>query len=558
MNKVNLKQVKKQYNITLHKVNRELLSEIPNDYLISLNRSIDSIDELVIEIPNISIDKSDYRLNENYIYNNLKKERLICIDDSEYFVIKDIEITINGNYEVKKITAYSLEVKLSKIDISIEDTGIYLDKEDLDLGIINLNEYMYDETGWRFAYIEDIVRYDIDEDGVKTDKLRWQESVNLSWYDFITKNIQEEYGCVAIFDTYKKEISLYDIDSFGDNLQIVLGFDNYIKNLVKEESTNDIITRLKLVGCEELDIISHNPTGYDYIENYSYFINNGEMSHELIDAMHKYNQIVEFRSSIWSNLVEFKNKKNKELLKVKSELFEIYETISAYKSMKDRYAALNDIENEVIMSSKITKLNDRRTILEVELEDLEYFIEDTDLKIHEINILCRKETATDEDGNLIFNDTLLNELKEFIYYDTYSNDSFIQAKDLIEAGKRELKFRSIPTYSYSIDLVNFLKRAYMHPNRKEWNGELGLGDIVSIYNKETQEESFLYFVGYIQNFKDGALSIDLSNKKMKNNNIKNIADLLGSAKRSLETIVNKRYLWNKQKYNRINLNQEVL
>jgi hypothetical protein len=98
----------------------------------------------------------------------------------------------------------------------------------------------------------------------------------------------------------------------------------------------------------------------------------------------------------------------------------------------------------------------------------------------------------------------------------------------------------------------------MHPDRQAWRGQIGLGDIISIYNNSTGKEDLIYFVGYTQDIKSDNLSIELSNKKLKNNNFRNIADLLGAAKRSMETISSKRYLWNKQKYNRINLEQEVL
>ena len=189
---------------------------------------------------------------------------------------------------------------------------------------------------------------------------------------------------------------------------------------------------------------------------------------------------------------------------------------------------------------------------------METDIDNLELEIHRINILCKRETATDEHGNLIFNDILLDELKDFVYYDTYTNDSFLKVEDLISAGERELSFKCIPTYSYKIDVANFLKRVYMHPDRQAWRGQIGLGDIISIYNNSTGKEDLIYFVGYTQDIKSDNLSIELSNKKLKNNNFRNIADLLGAAKRSMETISSKRYLWNKQKYNRINLEQEVL
>ena len=440
----------------------------------------------------------------------------------------------------------------------MEDVGIYLTSEDIDLGIINLDEYMYQETGWKFGYIDDKVKYDINPDGTKTYKLRWQESIIISWHDFLTKNIQESFECIVMFDTFSKKVNLCHIDNFGDNLQLVLSFDNYIKTLVKEESTGDIVTRMNLVGNEEMDIVGATPTGYSYLEDYSYFINNGEMSDELTYAILKYQNMITVRRKTWNDLISLKQEKQSKLIELKTELFEVYETIKAYQSVKDRYNALKDTVNEAITIAEITKENDARVILEVNVGEVETDIDNLELEIHRINILCKRETATDEHGNLIFNDKLLDELKDFVYYDTYTNDSFLKVEDLISAGERELSFKCIPTYSFKIDVANFLKRVYMHPDRLAWRGQIGLGYIISIYNISTGKEDLIYFVGYTQDIKLDNLSIELSNKKLKNNNFRNIADLLGAAKRSMETISSKRYLWNKQKYNRINLEQEVV
>ncbi|MGO0916433.1 hypothetical protein ACTPEM_25500, partial [Clostridioides difficile] len=42
---------------------------------------------------------------------------------------------------------------------------------------------------------------------------------------------------VVQFDTYNKKVNLYDIDSFGDNIELVLTYDNYIKSNKKTNST---------------------------------------------------------------------------------------------------------------------------------------------------------------------------------------------------------------------------------------------------------------------------------------------------------------------------------
>ena len=195
----------------------------------------------------------------------------------------------------------------------------------------------------------------------------------------------------------------------------------------------------------------------------------------------------------------------------------------------------------------------KKVILEVAVKRLEEDIENLQASIDEIIILCKRETATDNNGSLIFNEKLLSELKEYVYCETYSNDAFLEVEDLINAGKRKLELSSVPTVSYSIDVVNFLKRIVRIGNRQEWNGDLSLGDIVACYNYDTEEEELVYLTGFSQNLKDDTLELTLSNKKFKEHGTRTISDLLGKAERSMKTLTSKRYLWNKQKYNRINL-----
>ena len=87
---------------------------------------------------------------------------------------------------------------------------------------------------------------------------------------------------------------------------------------------------------------------------------------------------------------------------------------------------------------------------------IERELKELDIKINRLNKLCRRETSEDEAGNLLFNENLLSELKDYIYYDTYSDDSFVDANELIKTGKHILESKCKPTVEFSIDSVNFV------------------------------------------------------------------------------------------------------
>lgn len=556
INSINIKKLNNNFDITLCKVNREVIGNIPVEWMDSISRSINDIDEVEFTIPSHIMDRLTFRRIKNPLYDMVKDERLICLNDEEYFVIKEDEYSFSTNQ--KTIKAYSLEYKLSKIDIKVEDVGFYLIGSEEDNDIYSLSDYMKQETGWSIGYVDDSIRYYTDSEGIQHETLRWQESVNKRWYDFLTQDIAESFGCVCVFDTKNKLVNLYDVKTIGEEIQIYLSNDNYIKDLKRTYSSSDIVTRLFLEGSEEMDIIGATVTGYPYIENFSYFLENEEMSKELAYALDIYSKRVAEHNITWKELANEKATKSTTLRDKQYTLYGIYEEIRALNSMVKVYESKNDEENKAICISKITELNDKKVILENEIKTLEDEIIALQSSINEINILCKKETATDYDGHLIFNEILLNELKEFVYCDTYSNDSFLNVEDLIEAGERELSLKCKPTENYNLGIVDFTKRIIDNKFRKHWNGTLSLGNIIILYDEELDKEVMLFFTGYTLRPNDNeGLELTISNKKIREDNTRTIADYLQDAKRSYQMVNSKMYLLNKQKYNRINLERGV-
>ena len=555
MKRIFIDKLNREFKLELCKVNKDVVCSIPKSCLSSLTRSLTEIDKMEIVI-NKYITGLDGKTILNPLWKEVKEERLICLNDSEYFVIKINSFKSSEN--TLSITAHSLEYKLGKIDITLEDTAFYLMSSDEENYIYNLNDYMYSETGWKFGYIDDSVRYDISGE-TKTDKLRIFASVDKRWYDFLTDDISAAFNCLVVFDTYNKIVLLYDANSVAENVQIYLSHDNYIKSLERTSSTDSLVTRMYLVGNEEMDIISSVVTGYPYVEDYSYFIDNEEMSEELIYALSKYSDMVEIRQPIWEDLVKTKNAKMETSFVKKNELYVIYEEIKALQSIKDSYKINGDVQNEVLVMAQITEKMDKQIILEIEIKDLEEEIAYLQESIYNINELCKRETATDENGSLIFNTNTLDELKEFIYCETFSNDSFLDVKDLIDAGKRELSLSCYPSISYTLDIENFMSRVIKEKFRLQWQGDIGLGDIVILYDEDLDKEVFLFLTDYTQRpNEDNGLDITLSNKKYQDKNLRTIADKLKEGSLAMRSLKKKSYIFNDVKYNRINITKDQI
>ena len=554
-----INEIKDKYTILLHKVNEEVIGELQEGCLISIKNSMNEIGEINLEVHKYYMNQYT-KQKETYIYyEEIKVERMISLDGA-FYVIKSVRE--DTKRDCKEVVAYSKEKKLEKNNIVVEDLGFYLQDEDEENAIFNLGDYMYQETGWRFGHIDDSIKYN--EDGEP--KMRWQESVDESWLDYLNKNVSTQFSCYVHFDNAKQLVNLYDTSSYGENLNIELSYDNYLKSLEKESSSSDLITKLRLVGNEEECIISDcTITGLDYIEDYSYFIENREMSDELINALNTYYAVVEGKVDEWKKLRENKVAYEIELIDKKTRELIVITTISALKKNYEFYinrvgtdddslGLYAEMANEALLEWDEYRKEEKK--LYEEIQTLELQIDATRAAIDEINILCRKESAMDNNERLIFTDELLDELKKFIYSDTFNDDSYYDAEEMIKDGEKKLSILCKPTRTWSIDVVDFTSRIIDNGFRQHWNGVLGLGDIICLYDEEDDTEEFVYLVGYEKDYKNKSLTLTLSNKKESEDVVRYINDWLKIVKSNNKLMTRSRRLLNAQRYSRININRD--
>lgn len=475
-----INEIKDQYEILLHKVNEEVIGQLPMTFLIDISNSLNEVNKITLSINKYYLDLVNKKRKIYSLYDEIKSERIISLDGSMY-VIK--EISEDDKHGIRSVVAYSKEKKLEKINISVEDIGFYLQDADEENDLYSLDAYLYEETGWRFGHIDDSVKYNNVSGGDRKPKMRWQESVDTSWLDYLKKNVTTQFNCYVDFDTKNQLINLYDISSFGENLNICLSYDNYIKSLEKSTSTSDIVTKLILVGNENECIVSEaTVTGENFIENYSYFIENNEMSQELINALNIYYRVVEERQEKWKSLRDQKLKNQAELTDKKTIEKVLIEDMKMLEVNIKFYESKIGTEEDItgtyteLLAKAIKEYNEKKELEKTtysRIRELEVLIDDANRQMEELNKLCKKKTATDNSGRLIFNEKLLNELKKFIFSDTFTDDSFYSAEEILDVGKKKLDILCKPTKTWDIDIVDFTSKLISNNFRKQWNGVVG-------------------------------------------------------------------------------------
>ena len=554
-----IRGAKDSYTLILCKMNGERMGMIPYSSVDSIKRGINSVSELTFSVHKYYGEEN----LRNPLYDELKTERFIELDDDECYVIKNIS---EVNERLKSVTAYSREKKLFKNMAEFEDITLTLKNPYTDIeGCFSLDELLYDATGWRIGYVSQKVLYKSNETVIDNitgeteitltteEKLRYQESVSTNWYDYINTDIAEQFECYPVFDSYNKVVNLYSDDELGENPQLMLSYDNYLKEIELSDDTEDIVTKLVLSGNDDLTISEVNPSGETFVEDFSYFIESREMSDALISALELYYVMVKKRAVEWNRLRNEKAEKQSQLTAKKNELLIIYSTI---KSLEFTMKQSNDEAFNAKTQERLVELNDRRVLLEKEANELDENIKLLDTSIENINKLCKKKYATNDNGILIFTESLLNELKEFIYQDTYSNDAITDGLTLMRIGKRKVSQSCYPTKTWTISSVNFIERLIDNGFRQHWNGELGLGDMIVLKGDEFIE--VIYLIGYTQNFKDKTIELELSNKKQENEFSLSIGERLTQGKEAYKIAKKSRSTINMVNKNRYGLTYDKI
>ena len=554
-----IRGVKDSYTLILCKMNGQRMGMIPYSSVDSIKRGINSVSELTFSVHKYYGEEN----LRNPLYDELKTERFIELDNDECYVIKNIS---EVNERLKSVTAYSREKKLFKNMAEFEDITLTLKTPYTDIeGCFSLDELLYDATGWRVGYVSQKVLYKSNETVIDNitgetevtltneEKLRYQESVSTNWYDYINTDIAEQFECYPVFDSYNKIVNLYSDDELGEDPQLMLSYDNYLKEIELSDDTEDIVTKLVLSGNDDLTISEVNPSGETFVEDFSYFIESREMSDALISALELYYVMVKKRAIEWNRLRGEKAEKQSQLTAKKNELLIIYSTI---KSLEFAMKQSNDEAFNAKTQERLVGLNDKRVLLEKEINELDDYINNLDVSIENINKLCKKKYATNDNGILIFTESLLNELKEFIYQDTYSNDAITDGLTLMRIGKRKVSQSCYPTKTWTISSVNFIERLIDNGFRQHWNGELGLGDMIVLKGDEFIE--IIYVIGYTQNFKDKTIELELSNKKQENEFSLSIGERLTQGKEAYRIAKKSRSTINMVNKNRYGLTYDKI
>ena len=124
-------------------------------------------------------------------------------------------------------------------------------------------------------------------------------------YEWMVNDVEDAFKVVFVFDFYNKAIQVKTVAEITERANLCLSFHNFMKNIQVSESADDIVTVLSCNG-NGVDITQVNPTGTNYIVDFSYYmdvVNHRWMSTELINKINVWKAEVEAAKPSYVSLV---------------------------------------------------------------------------------------------------------------------------------------------------------------------------------------------------------------------------------------------------------------
>ena len=246
----------------------------------------------------------------NPLYAQLGSYKVVYTDNYGIYVLVSPEKKGDGVKEIKTVYGYSLEKLFERKKLYLEGGTFNFWNPDKPKDTI-LDRIIELDSSWSVGHV----------DTALIDCYRTFEEYNSDALSFCYNDAMEKYRCVIVFDVYNKTINAYDASKSRGSLPIYLSYENLVESVDVKELSDDIVTKLRVYGADDLSIRNVNPIGTDYIVDLSYFIANGDLdvipdgsTSTLAEKVTAWQQEIVNRQAYYTNLVSARASKTAQKL----------------------------------------------------------------------------------------------------------------------------------------------------------------------------------------------------------------------------------------------------
>lgn len=488
---LNRKPVKPQ--IFLAKPNRTIIAKLTEAQHIVFNKRLGSLNELSFSVP------YEMDVNHEFVRNrhvDLVRHRyllkFVLGKYEEWFVIDKPVDSMTDEGDVKQITAFSLGFELN-------DKMIRAYKENSK----NASQALLDAlkyTIWNIGSID--AQFDV--------KFRSFDVSSKTVLDFVYE-IAETFNALIFWDTQNRRIHFYNHELIGSNRGLKLSYGKYLKSLDREIQPDEMTTRLKVFGKDNLSIQRVNSTGTDYIENFGYFMypfvrdsqrkvisHSDYMSDELCHAILDYTKLIEDHKNTFSIYL-------KDLEEIQKVLVVEQQKITSLQT------ELQKIEDNIFISDKngpypTGVYEAQKVAKEKEIAAQKMVIQNVQNQVNAaLSKIGQLKAKLAVENN--FTSELIKERNQYIVEKEWVNEQIIDDKDLLEAGLKVFEEFSKPKTVITMDIVNFLE---VIEEQRNWD-KLNLGDAIVITYEKLGVNVTARIIEIAYNYNDATIKLTIAN-----------------------------------------------
>ncbi len=296
----------------------------------NLTLRFNDLSELTFEVDS-KITLSDNTVVDLEAYDYVQTKRLVYATNIGWFQISGVDEHDNGVVKYKSVSAESYQSVLKnkgfiseervycfynpndphddRYDSTKEDsTPSVLGQWSKQLGIkqalgqgLAEPDTPYDD--WTVTYVHPSLIYS----GAGSICRTFKETTTFG-YDWMVNDVEEAFGVVIVFDYMYKTIHVRVPikDIYPEKANVIYTFNNFMKNIQVSENADDIVTVLNCNG-DNCDITAVNPTGTNYICDFSYYmdkVNYRWMSAALIAKLEQWKADCDAEKDTYEGYVE--------------------------------------------------------------------------------------------------------------------------------------------------------------------------------------------------------------------------------------------------------------
>lgn len=493
----------------LAKPDRKIISKLTEAYGKNLTLKLGGISELSFTIPyEVDINRKWVRNSNVDIIRDRYLIKAIFAGKEEWYIISTITNSM-ADGDTMQVVAYLMPYEMTGKNVrSFQYDAINIDQVFNGGTIINgdgtteVINGILGNTRWKLGYVDASI----------SGQYRGFDFTSVTVLDAIF-TIAETFNALIIWDTATRTINFYNSENYGINRGLTINYGHYLQGLSKESHSDEMVTRLKVFGKDNLSIQGVNANGQNYLEDYSFFMypfQRDATTHSVIE--HSYYMSDELCHAIldYSEYMQSKSGQFKILIGQR----QVYENTFDLRSiematLKEQMLVIqNNLDLANSLGSNSAPYVTLKNAKQVEIDAKQVLINSAKASMDAID--TQKATLSFSlQYSRFFTSTLLLELNDYVIEKEFSNENFIDEDDLYDGAIVEFEKVKQPQVVLTMDVVNFLK---IVDAQKDWS-KLNLGDIIIIRYEKLGVDMTAKIIEISIDFEGDSISLTIANTK---------------------------------------------